>query len=372
MKVTLYSLILMLLTVAGITTACTPPEQPYLMPVTDFSFTGLWDEIQETTGASGNQTHLQSFDLRIKNDKVMSGSARFSSIDNAGHDIFYRVDTDTRGKLQWNGRGTKDILPPIGLRYDPAKTFAELDRLGVEAVIDSARSVGVRIENIYNERQYDYADMFRLDDGELLPLREASFPKDAVAVQIQVDRSYEREEAAPFALGRFRVTSEWWFTGNDLEKADSVVFAKNRQGPEFVGFLKGVYEALPEGWEMSLSTHEGHMNPPEGLEEPLFVLIFEDTVNSFTLPADPANTPIVPGLRLFFYDIAEKEARMEKIEQQQQYSWDIPVYYDESPLYLAVTSPVYINSGHYGEEEITYYRVLEKALKEFFDGERTE
>jgi hypothetical protein len=106
------------------------------------------------------------------------------------------------------------------------------------------------------------------------------------------------------------VTSEWWFTGNDLEKADSVVFAKNRQEPAFVSFLKGVHEALPEGWEMDLSTHEGHMNPPEGLEEPLFVLTFEDPGNSFTLPVDPAGTARVPSLRLYFYDIAEKEAVM--------------------------------------------------------------
>jgi hypothetical protein len=165
------------------------------MPVAEFSFAGFWNEILTTTTASNNQTHLQSFDLRIKNDKVMSGSARFSSIDKAGHDIFYRVDTDTRGKLQWHAIGTKGIIPPIGLRYDPAETFVELDRLGTAAVIDSARSVSVRIENIYNERQYDSADMFRLDDGKLLPLREVSIPGNVMMVQIQVDRSYERKEA---------------------------------------------------------------------------------------------------------------------------------------------------------------------------------
>ncbi len=61
---------------------------------------------------------------------------------------------------------------------------------------------------------------------------------------------------------------------------------------------------------------------------------------------------------------------MEIIEQQNKYSWDIPQHYDEGALYLAVTSPVYINSGQRLDEAMAYYEPMEQALKEFFTTRR--
>jgi hypothetical protein len=212
--------------------------------------------------------------------------------------------------------------------------------------------------------------MYRLDNGALLPLCEVSFRKDACAATIQVLRSYSRDADTPFSLEMLKPMGEWWFTGNDLNKASSVSPAKNQQGVEFKEFIEGVYGVLPEGWEMSLMTHEGHMNPPGGLELPLFRLDFEDIENSFTIPEDSTRTKISPNLRLYFYNIEEKKAIMEIIAQQEIYSWDIPKYYDESDQYIAVTSPVYINSGFYDDEVIKYYEPLEKALKSYFTEER--
>jgi hypothetical protein len=104
---------------------------------------------------------------------------------------------------------------------------------------------------------------------------------------------------------------------------------------------------------------------------PLFRLDFTDTVNTFTAACGYIETPIFsPGLRLFFYDIEDKSSIMKVIEMEKIYSWDIPQYYDESPLYIAITSPVYINNGFYDDEVIKYYKPLEKALKSYFVEER--
>src|SRR4030042_1097776 len=350
------------LLIAGVLNGCAPPELPYLMPVSEFSFTGFWDEILNTTGASGNRTHLQSFDLRAREDKIVYSSAMFSSYDNEGNLFSFAIVTDSQGQLEWLGGDLQEEIPERPM-YDPAETFAELDSIGIESIIDGAKSTDFRIDYIYDERHCNYADMYRLDNGELLPLREVSFRKDACAATIQVLRSCSRDADTPFALGMFRSMGEWWFTGNDLKKAESVVLAKNQQRPEFVSFLKGIYNTIPEGWEMRLSTHEGYMDSPQGLEEPLFRLDFEDTENSFSIVQDPTNTTISPNLVLLFYDIKEKEAIMKIIEEQEKYSWDIPLYYDESPLYIAVTSPVYINCGRYEDEAMMYYEPLEEALK---------
>jgi len=45
----------------------------------------------------------------------------------------------------------------------------------------------------------------------------------------------------------------------------------------------------------------------------------------------------------------------------------IPIYFNETNKYIIVTSPCYINSGVFTEETQSYYIVLEKSLKEYFN-----
>ncbi|MBN2239099.1 MAG: hypothetical protein JW712_04945 [Dehalococcoidales bacterium] len=353
----------------GLITGCTPPELPYMKPVSEFSFTGIWDEMLTTTGASRTDIHLQSFSVDTRADKIVTCSTTFSSRDEEGKLIGYTIGSDMEGKLQWSSGEMNGELPER-TDYDPTDTFAELDGIGIETIINNTKSARIRIDYIYDERLIDYADTYRLDNGELLPLREVSFPKDSCAATIQIIRSYPRDVEIPFSLGRLHSMGEWWVTGRDLDKAESVIFAKFQQGPEFVSFMEGIYSALPEGWKMGLNTHEGYMSSPAGLDEPLFVLNFEDTQNYFTIPGDPTASKISPNLRLYFYSIEDKISIIEIIEQQEQYSWDIPQYYDEGVLYLAITSPVYINSGQYSDEAMIYYKQLEQALTDFFAARR--
>lgn len=351
-------------------TGCAPPELPYLMPVAEFSFTGLWDEMLEMTGANGTVIHLQSFDVKTRQDKIERCSATFSSRDKDNTVMSFGVGTDMEGKLQWSGGELQGELPERP-DYDPAETFAELDRIGIDAIVDNAKSSDIRIDYIYNERQCDYADMFRLEDGRLLPLREVSFQKDACAATIQVLRFYSRDADAPFTMGMFRSMGEWWFTGEDLDKAESAVYADHQQGPEFVSLLRGIYDALPDGWKMSLSTREGYMTSPQGLEEPVFNLFFKNTVDTFSIKEDPARTPISPSLRLFFYDIRDRESVLNVIEDEKENTWAvIPEYFDGCSDYVIVTSPAYINEGWRNEEAVQSYETLEEALKGFFAEER--
>jgi hypothetical protein len=57
---------------------------------------------------------------------------------------------------------------------------------------------------------------------------------------------------------------------------------------------------------------------------------------------------------------------MQTIKSEAIYSWDIPEYYDETFDYIVVTSPLYINSGHYSDEAMALYQPLDNALKEYF------
>jgi hypothetical protein len=159
---------------------------------------------------------------------------------------------------------------------------------------------------------------------------------------------------------------EYWFIGKDLEKASNVEYLEFRQGPEFIDFVSGIHSVLPEGWEMKLIS--ANTKPPHGLGEPLFRLDFTDTVNKFSQTTTMESYQVSPSLRLFFYDIAEKEAVLAVIEDEKIYSWDVPDYYAETADYIIVTSPIYINSGWYTEEATAFYTPLESALKKYFAG----
>jgi len=121
---------------------------------------------------------------------------------------------------------------------------------------------------------------------------------------------------------------------------------------------------LLEGWEMELITQEGLMGHPHGLNEPLFRIDFVDRTHNFEVPGGQMR---FPSLRLYFYDIREKDAVLEVIEQEKIYSWDIPDYFDETVEYIVVTSPLYINGGCFSDEAMSFYEPLEKVLKDYFN-----
>jgi hypothetical protein len=138
----------------------------------------------------------------------------------------------------------------------------------------------------------------------------------------------------------------------------------NIDKPLYSDFVAGIQKILPSGWQMEVIDQKGTMEPPHSLEGPLFRIDFFDRTHSFR---DGANRTIFPSLRLYFYDIGDKESITQAIKLEEMYSWNIPEYYDETTEYIIVTSPLYINSGHYSGEAIALFQPLDKALKEFFN-----
>jgi hypothetical protein len=138
---------------------------------------------------------------------------------------------------------------------------------------------------------------------------------------------------------------------------------ENADKTQYNDFIAGIQKVLPNGWEMKVIDLKGAMEPPSGLEEPLFRIDFVDKTHSFQIIEE---LTIFPSLRLYFYDIGYKESITQAIKLQEMYSWNIPQYYDETVDYIIVTSPLYINGGYYTGEAVTLFQPLAKALKEFF------
>ena len=124
-----------------------------------------------------------------------------------------------------------------------------------------------------------------------------------------------------------------------------------------------MYEIIPDDWECTVLTEElDKIERPHGLWTPAVMVQFINRKGEFSCN----NKKINPSLKLYFYDISEKEKVKNIIKKEAFYSWNIPVYFDETKNYIIVTSPSYINNGIFTEEAKKYYSPLEKSFEGIF------
>jgi len=134
------------------------------------------------------------------------------------------------------------------------------------------------------------------------------------------------------------------------------------------GFISGIGEILPDGWTMNFTNIPGEIGHPHGLNESLFRIDFVDTAHKFECFAGRESSP---SLRLHFYNISEKSLILEIIQAETIYSWDIPIYFDETAQYIVVSSPSYVNGGCYTDEATAFYQPLDTALRLYFKSKGT-
>ncbi|MBN2238402.1 MAG: hypothetical protein JW712_01405 [Dehalococcoidales bacterium] len=363
----LYSVLLLVVLMTGLISGCTGKESSLSISRNDFTFSSTWDEILRITGVEESTVRLDSYELKVRETGIQGLSVQFLAGNGSGQPFMYYVQMDKHGVF------THDVYESSGYwdEYNPRTIFNELDRYGLPAIAAGADSTGIRIRPADTERTYEIDDIFLLENGILTPLRRVSFGREASWAGIEVFRYYPDDfGTGPLIIDSLRVLPwQTWFVSEDLDNAETVDYLENRQDVPFKKFILQMHEYLPPGWEMTLRTQES-MDPPRGLDEPLFRLDFKDTVNWYTIPGDPTDTRISPGLRLYFYDVDKMDTIMEVVREQSVYSWDIPLYYDQSTRYMAVTSPVYINSGMHDDEAMEFYTPLAHSLRQFFIEER--
>ena len=126
--------------------------------------------------------------------------------------------------------------------------------------------------------------------------------------------------------------------------------------------IQNIGEAVPEGWNYTITQNSEEIPIPHGLWKPAAIVNFINPNKEIDYyPGVKTYRKYNPSLRLYFYDITKKQEIMEIIDKEKIYSWCVPVYFDETGKYIIVTSPCYIKS------EKNYYFPLERELKEHFD-----
>ena len=133
--------------------------------------------------------------------------------------------------------------------------------------------------------------------------------------------------------------------------------------------ILNIGENIPEGWNYTIITQNlEETKRPHGLWEPVAIVDFANLNKEIGYYPDAKNNKKYhPSLQLYFYNISEKQQIIEIIAKEKMHSSCIPIYFGETGKYIIVTSPCYINSEIFTEDEKDYYYPLEKSLKEYFN-----
>lgn len=340
------------------------------------SLTEMWNVVAETADLQEQGAELGYLYLRADADgNVDSLYLNFAGWNEKGRPCIYFAELGRKGKIDIREYETNSV----SAAKHPLKVFEEIDKLGLASLEPGERGLVLQINFQSGDvgYSYNYLNLYQLEGGELLPLNEIVFhsnypwctisvfklgPVDSDMVTDNGSVISSTVTTAPGPITPGERTSQMWFLSEDINKAEIVEYLENEPG--YGDFVSGMQDVLPEGWEMELITQEGLMGHPHGLDEPLFRIDFVNRTHQFEAPGGQAS---FPSLRLYFYDIREKDAILETIEQEKIYSWDVPDYFDETAEYIVVTSPLYINGGCFSDEAMSLYTPLEKALKNYFD-----
>lgn len=161
---------------------------------------------------------------------------------------------------------------------------------------------------------------------------------------------------------------------------------KNQSKEELVDEILNIEEAIPEGWNYTITQNftgevipasgygkiitqnSAEMPIPHGLGKPAAIVNFTNpNIEIGYYPGVGTDRKYNPSLRIYFYNITEKKGIMQTIDREILRSYCVPIYFDETERYIIITSPCYINSGIFTEEAKNHYAPLEKSLKDYFD-----
>ncbi|MBU4076213.1 MAG: hypothetical protein KKI06_05860 [Euryarchaeota archaeon] len=161
---------------------------------------------------------------------------------------------------------------------------------------------------------------------------------------------------------------------------------KEKTKEELGDEIQNIGEAVPKGWNYTIiqnfigevipasgygkiiTQNSEEMPVPHGIWKPAAIVNFVNLNKEIEYYSGvKTDKKYNPSLRLYFYNITQKQEIMEIIDKERIYSWCVPIYFDETKKYIIVTSGCYINSGIFTEEARNYYSPLEKSLKEYFD-----
>ena len=181
------------------------------------------DTVAKATHVQNDLVELQSFRLLTGKDKqIDSLTFIFLENDTNGRAKAYQVEINSTGKLDWHSY--KSEFPAT---MHPIEIFTEIDKFNLASLKTGEGGLELQVDFNFSNTGYgsDFMNLYELENGNLLPLKEIVFRGTPVCVisvfQLQKNQSGSTE----VTVTRGEIpTTQIWFLSEDMSKAETVEY----------------------------------------------------------------------------------------------------------------------------------------------------
>jgi hypothetical protein len=189
----------------------------------ELSLVQIWDTVAKVTHVQNDLVELQSFRLLTGKDKKIDGfTFIFLENDTNGRAKAYQVEINSKGKLDWHSY--KSEFPAT---LHPIEIFTEIDKFNLASLKTGEGGLELQVDFNFSNTGYssDFLNLYQLENGNLLPLKEIVFRGTPVCVisvfQLQKNQSGSTE----VTVTRSEIpTTQIWFLSEDMSKAETVEY----------------------------------------------------------------------------------------------------------------------------------------------------
>lgn len=191
---------------------------PVPTSLSKLSLVQVWDQLVEATNIQEQTASLQSFSLIVGNDGKARGGFffEFCGVDDNGKLKYFHAEfLLARGELGEYSFDLDTFPASYSTLNHPLRYFEELDKVGLGSIEPGPDHLWMMIDFQwgsfgYSHEYVDTYDIYRLEDGNLIPIDKISFRTNTPVGTIQFFRGNNN--------------AQFWFITSDIEKADTVEY----------------------------------------------------------------------------------------------------------------------------------------------------
>jgi hypothetical protein len=210
------------------------------------SLVNIWDSVVKVAGFQETQAQFFSLSLLAdKNSNIFSLNFNFIVTTPDRQEIAYHVDGGGSGIIRYYSSKTNTNINSSTPRETPREIFTEIDEVGLYSVKPGDGGISIRIDFMGGDVGYshDYLDIFKISDGQLIPLKDIEFHTDQMWCVINFCNISAPGNITNVngntIIGTIKTTvtlggnpsqgrnTQIWFLSEDVDRAETVEYLQN-------------------------------------------------------------------------------------------------------------------------------------------------
>ncbi len=228
--VRLIGLCLVVIITAALITGCsgrkimTTGELPQSLD--ELSLTEMWSVVADKADIQDDSAQFDTFHLNAGPDgKINTLQFAFHGRNEKEIPCFYLAEMGREGKIdirEYEGE-------PFLLFAHPTDVFTEVDKLGLASLEpgEAGFSMAIGSHSGNMSCSYEQHDIYHLEDGELLPLKEIHSTAPGCFISVAKLYPVEEEEGSTVSSITAGRSPQVWFLSEDINRADIVEYLED-------------------------------------------------------------------------------------------------------------------------------------------------